>query len=157
MSNKPDTAVFGWLDRPLRWAARIPPSLVQLVLRITVALPFWKSGLTKWDGFFQLSPSASYLFSSEFKLHLFGNQYAYPFPEVMAFLSGLGETTLPILLVLGFGTRFAALGLLIMTGIIQLTIPDAWANFHLPWAAMLLAVLAYGPGRISIDALMGRR
>ncbi|RMF95315.1 MAG: DoxX family protein, partial [Gammaproteobacteria bacterium] len=136
---------------------RIPPSLVQLVLRIAVALPFWKSGLTKWDGLFQLSPGAVYLFSSEFKLHLLGHEYAYPLPELVAFLSGLGETALPILLVLGFGTRFAALGLLLMTGVIQLTVPDAWANFHLPWAAMLLAVLSYGPGRISLDALMARR
>lgn len=148
---------LGILDRLMSWANRIPMSLVQLVLRVTVALPFWKSGLTKWDGFFSVSPSASYLFSSEFKLHLFGTEYAYPFPDLMAFLSGIGETALPIMLVLGFGTRFAAFGLLIMTGIIQLTIPDAWANFHLPWAAMLLPIMVYGPGRLSIDALMAGR
>ncbi len=139
------------ISRAESWAMRIPPSLVQLVLRFAVAIPFWRSGLTKWDGFFELSPGAVYLFSTEFRLHLFGGEYAYPFPEMVAFLSGLGETALPVLLVLGFMTRFAALGLLVMTAIIQLTVPDAWANFHLPWAAMSLAILAYGPGKLSID------
>ena len=32
-----------------------PISLTMLVLRVTLALPFWKSGLTKWDGWFTLS------------------------------------------------------------------------------------------------------
>ena len=31
-----------------------PMSLTMLVLRLTLALPFWKSGLTKWDGWFTL-------------------------------------------------------------------------------------------------------
>ena len=61
-------------------------------------------------------------------------------------LSALGETVLPILLVLGLGTRYAALGLLFMTGIIQLTVPDGWQTYHLPWAAMALAILTFGPG-----------
>ena len=27
------------------------PSLVQLVLRFGLAVPFWRSGILKWDGF----------------------------------------------------------------------------------------------------------
>jgi hypothetical protein len=49
-----------------------PISLTMLVLRVTLALPFWKSGLTKRDGWFTLSFGAKTLFSDEFKLHLFG-------------------------------------------------------------------------------------
>ena len=49
-----------------------PLSLTMLVLRVTLALPFWKSGLTKWDGWFNLSFGAKALFTDEFKLHLFG-------------------------------------------------------------------------------------
>ena len=75
----------------------------------------------------------------------------------MAFLSACGEIAFPVLLVMGLGTRFAALGLLLMTAIIQLTIPDGWANFHLPWAAMALAILTHGPGRLSLDELVARR
>lgn len=140
----------------IRLARRLPRSLAQLVLRLTVALPFFKSGLTKWDGFLQLSPSAEYLFAEEFKLHLFGAMYAYPAPALIAFLSGCAEILLPILLVLGLATRFAACGLLIMTLIIQLTVPDGWQNFHLPWAAMLLAILVHGPGKLSLDQPIAR-
>ena len=130
--------------------------LAQTALRLALAVPFFKSGLTKWDGFLQLSDGAEALFSDEFKLHLFGMEYPYPAPHIMAFASGCMEILLPILLVLGLGTRLAALGLLGMTAIIQLTVPDGWANFHLIWAASALALIAYGPGPISLDALLGR-
>ncbi|MGO9391175.1 DoxX family protein [Rhodoblastus sp.] len=131
-------------------------TLAQTALRLALAVPFFKSGLTKWDGFLQLSDGAETLFSDEFKLHLFGMEYPYPAPHVMAFASGCMEILLPILLVLGLGTRLAAFGLLGMTAIIQLTVPDGWANFHLIWAASALALIAYGPGPISLDALLGR-
>ena len=137
--------------------ARVPPSLVSLALRFGLAVPFFRSGLTKWDGPFQLSGGALYLFQDEFRLHLFGAEIPYPMPEVMAALSGVAEIALPILLVAGLFTRFAALGLLVMTGIIQLTVPDGWANFHLPWAAMALALISIGPGRVALDAFLLRR
>ena len=126
-------------------------SVTQLVLRIAIALPFWRSGQTKWTGWFELSDSAVYLFEEEFRLHLFGQQYAYPLPQVTAYASGVAEIVLPIMLVLGVGTRFAALGVLLMTAIIQLTVPGGWETYHLPWAAMALAVMTYGPGRLSAD------
>ncbi len=134
--------------------SRIPEWIPLLMLRLTAALPFWNSGLTKWDGFLQISPATNYLFTNEFKLHLLGAEIPYPFPEALAFLSSVGEIALPVLLVLGLGTRFAALGLLIMTAVIQLTIPDGWMNFHLPWAAMLLPLVTYGAGRFSLDHLL---
>jgi putative oxidoreductase len=90
------------------------------------------------------------LFSDEFKLHLPGGPYSFPAPEVMAFMSGSVEILAPIFLVLGFGTRFAALALLVMTCIVELTVPDGWP-IHLSWAAMALGIMAWGPGRLSID------
>lgn len=155
-SNALFTIFAGGVDRLARRLAGFPPSLTQLALRVAVAVPFWRSGLTKWDGFLELSDSAVMLFTQEFRLHLFGQTIAFPMPAVMAFLSGFGEIVLPILLVLGLGTRFAALGILAMTALIQLTVPDGWANFHLPWAAMALAVMAYGPGRLSLDHWLAR-
>jgi putative oxidoreductase len=116
-----------------------------------VALPFWRSGQTKWTGWFELSPSAVYLFEEEFRLHLFGQEFAYPLPQVTAFAVGMAEILLPVLLVVGLGTRFAALGIVLMTGMIQLTVPDGWETYHLPWAAMALAVMTYGPGKLSAD------
>src|SRR5579859_4304535 len=88
------------------------PSFVQLVLRIALAVPFWRSGILKWSGFLQLNDTAVLLFSDEFKLHLPGGPYSFPAPAVMAFLSGSVEILAPIFLVLGLGTRFAALVLL---------------------------------------------
>lgn len=131
------------------------PSVVQLVLRIALAVPFWRSGMLKWAGFLRLNDTAVTLFSDEFMLHLPGGPYHYPAPAVMAFLSGCGEITFPILLVLGLGTRFAGLGLLFMTLIVELTVPDGWP-IHITWAAMALAIMAYGPGRVSLDYLIGR-
>jgi putative oxidoreductase len=126
------------------------PALVQLVLRLALAVPFWRSGILKWDGFLRLNDTAVTLFTDEFRLHLPGGPYPFPLPTVMAFLSGCGEIAFPVLLVLGFGTRFAALGLLCMTLIVELTVPDGWP-VHITWAAMALAIMAWGPGRVSSD------
>lgn len=131
------------------------PSVVQLALRIALSVPFWRSGVLKWGGFLQLNDTAVALFSEEFMLHLPGGPYHFPAPAVMAFLSGCGEIMFPVLLILGLGTRFAALGLLFMTLIVELTVPDGWP-IHLTWAAMALAIMAYGPGRISLDHLLCR-
>ncbi|WP_028221080.1 DoxX family protein [Paraburkholderia oxyphila] len=132
------------------------PWLVQLALRIALAVPFWKSGILKWHGFFHLSDTAITLFTDEFMLHLPGGPYPFPAPAVFAFLSACGEVGFPVLLVLGIGTRFAAVGLLLMTCIIELTVPDGWP-VHITWAAMALGIAAWGPGLISIDYLLGDR
>jgi putative oxidoreductase len=131
------------------------PSVVQLVMRLALAVPFWKSGILKWDGFLKLSDTAVTLFTDEFMLHLPGGPYHYPLPTAMAFISGCGEITFPILLVLGLATRFAALGLLFMTIVVELTVPDGWP-IHLTWAAMALGIMAWGPRRISADHLVSR-
>jgi len=131
------------------------PSLVQLVMRVALAVPFWRSGILKWNGFLKLSDTAITLFTNEFMLHLPGGPYHFPAPAVLAFLSGSGEILFPVLLVIGFGTRFAALGLLFMTAIVELTVPDGWP-IHITWAAMALGIMAWGPGRISIDHLVCR-
>jgi len=144
------------VDRASHWVRLIAePSLVQFVLRFALAVPFWRSGILKWDGFLQLNDTAVTLFTDEFKLHLPGGPYPFPAPAVMAFLSGCGEITFPVLLVFGLGARFAALGLLFMTLIVELTVPDGWP-IHITWAAMALAIMAYGPGRLSLDHLLER-
>ncbi len=124
------------------------------LLRIALAVPFFKSGLTKWDGFLSLSPSATFLFEDEFKLHIFGSAYNMPAPALLALVDSVAEIALPVLLVIGLATRFSAFGLLIMTGVIQLVVPEGWANFHLPWAALAVAIIALGPGALSLDHLI---
>lgn len=138
------------------WLASVAAAIAPPVLRIALALPFFRSGLTRWDGFLALSQSTLYLFEDEFKLHVFGEQYAFPEPDVIAHLVATAEITLPILLVLGVATRFVGLALLAMTGVVQLTVPEGWANFHLYWAAIALAIIALGPGALSVDRLIER-
>lgn len=146
-------ALVATASRLVRSAAQ--PDIVQLVIRIALAVPFWRSGILKWDGFLQLNDTAVELFSQEFMLHLPGGPYPFPQPAVMAFLSGCGEIIFPTLLVLGLATRFAGLGLLLMTVVVELTVPDGWP-IHLTWAAMALAIMRYGPGRVSLDHLMAK-
>ena len=133
----------------------VPASLTMLILRLALARPFFASGLTRWDGWFTLSFGAKTLFADDYRLHIFGQEIPFPQPELVATLASTAEIVLPILLAFGFLTRYAAAGLLCMTAVIQLTYPDGWANFHLPWAAMALAIMAFGPGAISLDRLLG--
>jgi putative oxidoreductase len=136
------------LNAIAEWIAQ--PSLTQFALRIALATPFWRSGIKKWDGFFQLNDVAVLLFSTEFKLHLPGGPYSFPAPEATAFLVGSAEILFPILLILGLTTRLAASGLLLMTLVVELTVPDGWP-VHITWAAMALGIMAWGPGRLSLD------
>ena len=40
-----------------------------------------------------------------------------------------------------------------MTLVVQLTVPDGWP-IHLTWAAMALAIMAWGPGQASLDQII---
>ncbi|MDZ5695910.1 DoxX family protein [Chelativorans sp. M5D2P16] len=136
------------VDAALRTIAA--PSVTQLVLRLGLAVPFWRSGVNKWDGFMQLNETAVFLFQEEFKLHLPGGPYDFPAPALTALAVGSAEIVLPVLLVLGLATRLAAFAILIMTIVIQFTVPDGWP-VHLTWAAMALGIVAWGAGRASLD------
>jgi len=143
--------------------SRIPDSLIALIGRFSIAAVFWKSGQTKIEGLaidlvsgeFQLgwprlSDSALELFRSEYRLPLLP-------PELAAPLAAFGEHVFPILILLGLATRFSALALLVMTLTIQIFVyPDAYPT-HGVWAAVLLVLIARGPGRISIDHWIARR
>lgn len=82
-------------------ASLAQPWLVQFILRVALAVPFWKSGMLKWHGFLQLNDTAIDLFTDEFKIHLPGGPYPFPVPALFAFLSACGEVGFPVLLVLG--------------------------------------------------------
>jgi len=130
----------------LHWLDRVPYTLLALPLRFAVATVFWSSGTTKlanWDATLQL-------FQEEYKVPLLP-------PDWAAHMAASIELSTPILLVLGFGTRPAALVLLGMTTVIEIFVyPQAWPT-HIQWAAMLLVLLCRGAGRFSLDALMRQR
>ena len=61
------TGLMGLMDKAESQLVKLVPiSIVSLVLRVAIAVPFFKSGLTKWDGFLQLSDTPPLLFAEEF-------------------------------------------------------------------------------------------
>jgi putative oxidoreductase len=127
-------------------AERIPHSLVALLSRVAVANIFWRSGQTKVSGF-SIREETFYLFREEYKVPLLP-------PDLAAYLATTAEHVFPILLVIGLATRLSALGLFGMTMVIQLfVVPGGWPE-HLLWLALLVAIIARGPGAISLDHLI---
>ena len=141
----------------------LPNSLVALLARFSIAAVFWNSGQTKVSGFVLNIVSGEFELGwprlSDSALALFQDEYKLPFiaPELAAPLAAFAEHLLPLLLLVGLGTRFAALGLLGMTLVIQVFVyPDAYAT-HGTWAALLLYLMSRGPGAVSLDHWIARR
>jgi len=132
-------------------AARLLPASVQLLAaRLGIAAIFFLSGRTKVEGWFTLKNSTIDLFRYEYMLPLVP-------PEIAAPLATFAEHALPLLLIAGLFTRFAAFGLLVMTAVIEIFVyPQAWPT-HLSWAALLLPLIAQGGGVLSFDCLVANR
>jgi putative oxidoreductase len=125
-------------------------SLLALAARFALAGIFFMSGRTKVEGWLSVSDTAVALFADEYKVPLLP-------PALAAHLATYAEHLFPLLLVLGLGTRLAALALLGMTAVIQIFVyPDAWPT-HLSWAALLLYLAGRGAGPISLDRAFGIR
>ena len=139
------------LTAPIAVLDKIPTDLVQLAVRGGLAGIFWSSARTKVDGLLSVSDNTYFLFEEEYRLPLLD-------PEAAAQIATYAEHLLPLMLVLGIGSRFAALGLFVMTLTIQLFVyPDAFLSTHFGWFALALAIIARGPGRVSIDHLIATR
>ena len=139
-----------WADAANRLVAGLTrlQALAQGLARVYVAKVFFLSGLTKlrdWDS----------------TLALFSDEYHVPLlpPGLAAWMGTGGELVLPVLLLLGLGGRFAALGLGVVNLMAVLSLsdlPEPALNQHLFWGSLLLGLLLWGPGRLSVDALIGR-
>lgn len=128
--------------------------LADLLARLYVAKIFFDSGLTK-------------IHDWSITVALFTDEYRTPLlpPALAAFLGTAGELVLPVFLVLGLAGRLAALGLFgvnVMAVIAYyhvLGMPEhtAGLNAHVLWGLILALLAAHGPGRWSLDALIGKR
>jgi putative oxidoreductase len=133
---------------PLVQALNALQGIAALLARLYVAKVFFLSGLTKlsdWD--ITLS-----LFMDEYKVPLLS-------PEVAAVMGTAGELALPVLLVFGLGTRFAALGLSVVNVVAVLSLTDiapAALQQHVFWGSLLAAVAIFGPGRLALDHWLQR-
>jgi putative oxidoreductase len=145
----PGLSVRPLLLRPFDLADRFPGWLLGLIIRVAVADVFWRSGQTKVSGW-EVTQTTVQLFRDEYKVPLLP-------PELAASLAALQEHLLSLLLVIGLASRLSALGLLGMTGVIEVFVyPENWPD-HLLWGGCLLYVIARGPGAFSFDALIRKR
>ena len=146
-----DVAAPAWRAPFLFFADRakalLPASLLLLVQRLGIAAVFFLSGRTKVDGLLTVNDSAFELFRYEYALPLVP-------PETAAYAATYSEHLFPLLLVFGLFTRLSAAALLAMTLVIQLFVyPDAWPT-HLSWAGLLLPLIAFGGGKLSLDHII---
>jgi putative oxidoreductase len=124
---------------------RLPLSLIQLALRISIGFVFFNSGLLKARSF-------------EFAVRLFQDEYRLPIipPELAARMAMSVELVVPLFLFAGLATRFATLPLLGMVAVIQLLVyPQAWVE-HLLWTSALVLLLTRGAGVFSLDHVIER-
>ena len=143
--------------------SHVPHGAIALLARFSIAMTFWMSGQTKIEGLVldpisrtvelgvpRVSDSAVELFRSEYALPLLS-------PELAAPMAAAAEHVFPLLLLVGLATRLSAFALLIMTLVIQVFVyPSAFATHGL-WAALMLYLMAKGPGAVSLDHLIARR
>ena len=151
------------MERIIALLERLPHALIALLGRFSIAAVFWKSGQTKVEGLV-LDPIAGewqlgWPRLAESTIPLFQEEYALPLipPEIAAYAATTAEHVLPLMLLAGLGTRFAALGLLVMTLTIQLFVYPAAYAVHGVWATVLLYLIARGPGRFSVDHWLSSR
>jgi putative oxidoreductase len=141
------TGMIGFYRSIYKGLERVPIALPVLVMRLSIALVFWRSGQAKLP------------FGNDTILTLFREEYRLPLlpPELAAYLATAIELSCPVLLVIGFLTRPAAAILLAQTLIIQILIYPMNYPDHLLWAGPLLYLLLRGPGAWSFDAAIRDR
>jgi len=136
----------------------IPEWLVALTGRVAIFFVFWKSVQTKIDGLAVANQNFAFWSVTDSTVMLFEYEYGLPLlpPATAAYLATFGEFFLSLGILLGLFTRFSALGLLLMTAVIQIFVyPGAW-GVHILWASVLLYLIRNGADKISLDHLLKR-
>jgi putative oxidoreductase len=154
MNGTPTTSLIDRLAGVYCFAARLLAKLEPLLLlgfRLYVARVFFLSGLTKirdWS-------STVALFTDEYHVPLLS-------PPVAAAMGAATELSMPVLLVLGLGSRFAA-GVLFVFNIVAVVsyyetlTQTGGITDHVLWGTMLAVLTICGPGKIAVDTLLVKR
>lgn len=143
--------------------AKVPESAIQFLARFSIAVTFWISGQTKVEGF-MVDPIGGHIHLgmphlSDNALELFRTDYALPLlpPEWAAHMAATAEHVFPLLLLLGLATRLSAAALLGMTVVIEVFVYPLAYPTHSLWAALMLYLMARGPGAFSLDRVIANR
>jgi len=137
------------VERVTGWSLKLDAVLASLgaplllLVRLYLAEIFLRSGVLKvasWDS----------------TLALFENEYQVPLlsPMLAAVMGTGAELVLPVLLVLGLGTRFAALALFAFNIVAVLSYPDiseAGVKDHQSWGILIAVLATVGGGRLTLD------
>lgn len=127
-------------------------SLLLLGLRLWVSWEFLKSGWIKIN-------------SWQNTVFLFQNEYHVPvLPPYAAAVAGTaGELVFPALLIVGLMGRLSALGLFAVNAMAVVSYAhvlltegfEAAVGQHYLWGLALLVLTVFGPGKVSLDHLLG--
>ena len=154
MNQTSNPIVRHWQDAASALGTLQP--VVLLLFRLFVAVAFWRAGVVKLA-----DPAGT--------LALFTHDYHVPIfsPHVAAVMGTWVELILPWFLALGIAGRPIALVLFVYNIIAVTSYPDLWPdgfwtgligddfNDHKAWGMMLLAIIAWGPGLLSLDGVIG--
>lgn len=144
----------GLINKFINAVSCLPDWLYTTLARYAVGMTFFLSGLTKVDDNYMVSSKTYSLFKD-----IYFARVSLPdaLINILATIATYAELILPIMLFIGLGARFAALGLLIMTLVIQFVVfPGEYLTYHKHalWAVALLAILIKGAGPLSIDGML---
>jgi len=154
MTSTMVTSVIGTIRSQIARLDWIGSFLPQLVLRLLLAWEFWEAGIEKFHG----------------ENWFAGIQDQFPFPfdiipvEFSWFIATWSELLGAVALVVGLGTRFFSVSLVILTVV-------AWVSVHagngynvcdngfklpLIYLIMFMPLIFSGPGRLSLDHWIGK-
>ncbi len=153
-------------DAVFRKTANFLTPVADFLARYWVASAFFSSGLTKTTtgSFMIFGHSFNYplsLLPTESTFTLFEYEYQVPLlPSTLAaYMGTAAELLLPVFLLLGIGTRYAALALFVFNIVAVISYPDlmgAGLAQHQVWGLLLLITMCHGPGKLSVDYLIDR-
>jgi putative oxidoreductase len=151
----------------------IPYSLVALVLRLVIARVFFLDGQARIEGprFAYGMPAVDFhgfgfggfdfsvILPAQVKVTTVAALFDYLESAMVSTILGYAicyaEFILPIMLVLGLGTRFVAFALIGVTVLTQLYFaPQALWTAHIYWGSILIVLISLGGGKISVDHIL---